>query len=241
MLPDHFPSVKDVLSAIRYLGQQNATLELTKSYRGLVLKQDVNILEVTTKDAIFRTTNSAMSAALKGEVYLLSQSFPKPVMAQLKSLDLKKGIIVLSNFTYIDNELIKRQHERVRPKHPTYVTLHWKRNAVRERIQNISVNGMGILAFKIFERGMRIQPGSKLQLEFQLSPNHKYSNLAGKVIYINTIDRYLTTIGIQLFPTARESLLLEKYIAPREQEILEELNQAYSELIKPRGVASLYF
>jgi hypothetical protein len=137
--------------------------------------------------------------------------------------------------------LKKRQHERVRPKHPTYVTLHWKRKAVRECIENISVNGMGILAFKIFERRMQIQPGSKVQLEFQLSPDHKYSGLSGKIIYINTIDRYLTTIGIQLFPTARESRLLEKYIAPREQEILEELNQAYSELIMPRGVESLYF
>ncbi len=100
---------------------------------------------------------------------------------------------------------------------------------------------MGILAFKIFERGMKIQPGSKVQLEFKLSPDHKYTGLTGTIIYLNTIDRYLTTIGIKLFPTARESRLLEKYIAPRKQEILEELNQAYWELIKPRGVESLYF
>jgi hypothetical protein len=241
MPPDYLPAADDVLSVIRYLGQQNVALELTKSYRGLVLQQDVSILEVTTQDATLRTTNSEMSAALEGDVYLHSQLFPKPVMAQLKSMDLKKGILVLSGFAYIDNELKKRQHERVRPKHPTYVTLHWKRKAVRECIENISVNGMGILAFKIFERRMQIQPGSKVQLEFQLSPDHKYSGLSGKIIYINTIDRYLTTIGIQLFPTARESRLLEKYIAPREQEILEELNQAYSELIMPRGVESLYF
>jgi PilZ domain len=241
MLPDYVPAADDVLSTLRYLGQQNAPLELTKSYRGLVLQQEVSILEVTKEDAIFRTTNSEMSAALKGDVYLHSQLFPKPVIAQLKSLDLKKGILVLSNFAYIDNELKKRQHERVRPKHPTYVTLHWKRKAVRECIQNISVNGMGILAFKILERGVKIRPGSNIQLEFQLSPDNKYTGLAGKVIYINSIDTYLTTIGIQLFPTTRESRLLEKYIAPREQEILKELSQAYWELIKPRGVESLYF
>jgi PilZ domain len=241
MLPDHLPAVDDALSAIRYIGQQNAALELTKSYRGLVLQQDVSILEVTAEDATFRTTNIEMSAALKGDVYLHSQLFPKPVMAQLKSLDLKKGILVLSGFAYTDIGLKKRQHERVRPKHPTYVTLHWIRKAVRECMQNISVNGMGILAFKIFEKGMKIQPGSKIQLEFQLSPDYKYTGLTGTIIYLNTIDRYLTTIGIKLFPTARESRLLEKYIAPRKQEILEELNQAYRELIKPRGVESLYF
>jgi hypothetical protein len=241
MLPDYPPAVDDVLSVIRYLGQQNETLELTKSYRGLVLQQDVKILEVTVDDATFRTTNLEMSAALKGNVYLHSQLFPKPVMAKLKNLDLKKGILVLSGFAYIDNQLKKRQHERVRPKHPAYVTLHWKTKAVRECIENISVNGMGVLAFKLLEKGMSIRPGSKIQLEFQLSPDHKYTGLKGTVIYVNSIDSYLTTIGIQLFPNIRETRLLEKYIAPRKQEILEELNQAYWELVKPKGVASLYF
>jgi hypothetical protein len=241
MPPDNLPAVDEILSIIRYLGQHNDALELTKSYRGLVLQQDVSVLEVNADDATFRATNLEMNAALKGNVYLHSQLFPKPVMARLKNLDLKKGILILSEFTYIGNELKKRQHERVRPKHPAYVTLHWKGKAVRECIENISVNGMGILAFKFLERGMRIQPGSKIQLEFQLSPDHKYTGLKGTVIYINSIDSYLTTIGIQLFPNIRESRLLEKYIAPRKQEILEELNQAYWELVKPKGVASLYF
>jgi hypothetical protein len=206
-----------------------------------VLQQDVSILEVNPDDATFRTTNIKMSAALEGDVCLHSQLFPKPVMARLKSLDLRKGMLVLSGFAYIDNEWKKRQHERVRPKYPTYVTLYWKRKAVRECMENISINGMGLLAFKIFERGMGIQPGSNVQLEFQLPPDHKYTGLKGTVIFINTIGRYLTKIGIQLFPTAKEARLLEKYIVPRKQEILEELNQAYWELIKPKGVESLYF
>ena len=241
MSPNDLPAVDDVLSVIRYLGQQNAALELTKSFRGLVLQQDVSILEVNPTDVAFRTTNIEMSAVLEGDVYLHSQLFPKPVMAQFKNLDLRKGMLVLSGFAYIDNEWKKRQHARVRPKHPTYVTLHWKRKAVRECMDNISVNGMGILAFKIFERGIRIQPGSNVRLDFQLSPDHKYMALKGTIIYVNTIGRYLTTIGIRLFPTAKESRLLENYIAPRKQEILEELNQAYRELIMPRGVESLYF
>jgi len=240
MSPYDSPAVDDVISVIRYLGQQNATLELTKSFRGLVLQQDVTILEVNPNNAAFRTTNIEMSAILEGDVYLHSRLFPKPVMAQFKNLDLRKGVLVLSDFAYIDNEWKKRQHERVRPKHPTYVTLHWKRKAVRECMENISANGMRILAYKIFESGMRIQPGSNVHLDFQLSPDRKFTALKGTIIYINTIGRY-TTLGIRLFPTAKESRMLEKHIAPRKQEILEELKQAYRELIMPRGVASLYF
>ena len=93
-------------------------------------------------------------------------------------------------------------------------------------MDNISVNGMGIFAYKLFDRGLRIKPGSKVQLEFQLSPSHKNMLVKGTIVYINSIDRHSTTIGVRLFPTARKSRLLNEYIAPRKQEILEELNQA---------------
>jgi hypothetical protein len=65
--------------------------------------------------------------------------------------------------------------------------------------------------------------------------------MKGTIIYINTIDRYLTKIGIRLFPMARESRLLSEYISARKQEIMEELNQEYWEMKKPRGIEALYF
>jgi len=58
---------------------------------------------------------------------------------------------------------------------------------------------------------------------------------------LNKIGRFSATIGIQLYPNAKEARLLEKYIAYRKQEILAELNQAYWEMTRPRGVESLYF
>jgi len=235
------PAVDDVLAVINDIGQQDAAIELTKPFRGLVLQQDVRVFEVGPEDAAFRITNMKMSAILKGDVYLHSQLLPQPVIAHIKSLDLRKGILILSGFAYIDGELKKRQHERVRPKKPTYVTLHWKGKAHRACMDNISASGMGILAFKIFEKGMKIQPGSKVQMEFQLSPDHIQMVLKGKIIYINSIDSYLTAIGIKLFPAAREACLLKEYITPRKQEILEELNQTYWDVIKPRGVEALYF
>jgi len=241
MSPNYLPAVDDVLSVIRNLGQQNAPLELTRSFKGMVLRQNVSILEVSLDDVAFRTTNCEVIAALEGDVYLHSQLFPKPVMAKIKSLDLRKGLLVLCDFSYLDKEWNKRQHERVQPKHPVYVTLHWKGKAIRESMENISVNGMGIFAYKIFERGMRFQPGSNVKLDFQLSPDYQYTGLKGTIIHINSIGKHFSSIGIRLFPTAKESRLLEKYIAPRKQEILEELRQLFWELLQPRRVESLYF
>ena len=78
-------------------------------------------------------------------------------------------------------------------------------------------------------------------MEFQLSPDHTDMAVNGTITYINSIDKDLTTIGIRLSPTAWESRLLKEYIAPRKQEILKELNLAYRELTKPRGIETLYF
>jgi hypothetical protein len=241
MSPHNSPAVDDVISVIRYLGQQHAALELTKTYKGVIVQENVSILDVNPDGAAFRTSNIQMSAALEGDVYLHNQIFPRPVMAQLKSLNLSKGMLVLSDFSYSNSEWRKRQYERVQPKHPVYVTLYWRGKAFRVFMKNISVNGMGILAFKILGSGKKIQPGSHVRLDFQLSPEHKYTALKGKVIYIKPINRSSANLGIQLFPTAKESRLLDNYIEPRKQEILEELNQAYWESMRPGGVESLYF
>jgi len=241
MVSNNLPVVGDAISAIRYLGQQNAALGLTKTFRGMVFQQDVSILEVNPDGATFRATNIDMCAALEGDVYLHSRLFPKPVMAQLKSLNIHKGMFILSGFAYADVEWKDRQYERVQPQHPTYVTLNWRRKTFRACIENISVNGMGVLAYKLLEKGMKIQPGSNVQLEFQLSPAHEFTDLKGTIVYINTIGRFSSTIGIRLFPKAKEARSLEKFIAQRKQEILVELHQAFWEMSKPRGVESLYF
>ena len=241
MSSNSFPVADEVLSVISQLGQQNLPLELTKSYRGILLQQDVNILEVKPDGATFRVKDIEMCTALHGEVYLHNRLFPKPVMAHFKSLDISKGRLVLSGFVYKDIEWKKRQHERVQPKGPNYATLHWRGKAARACIDNISVDGIGVFAHNLSERGLKLQPGSNIHLDFQLSPDHKYSGLKGIIVYLNTTGQFSAIMGVRLFPKVKEARLLERYIARRKQEILGELNQAYWEMSTQRGVESLYF
>jgi hypothetical protein len=235
------PNADDVLSIIKLLGQQNTALELTKSYKEIVLKQAVNILEVNPDTATFRATNIEMCAALEDGVYLHNQLFPKPVMAQIKGLSFNEGMFVLSDFAYRDAEWKERKHERVRPKDPTYLTLRWKRKECRASIENLSVTGMGILAYKLVEKEMKFHPGSSIVLDFQLPPNYEYTGLKGTIVYLNPIGAYSAKLGVQLHPKASEAHSLEKYIAQRKQEIFEELEQLFLISSWPRGVEHLYF
>jgi len=241
MSPYDLSASDDVLSAIGSLRQQNVALELTKSFKGIMAQQDVSILEVSPDEAAFRVTDTEMCAALEGDVYLHSRFLPKPVTARIKSLNLNKGMLVLSGFAYFDIEWKKRQHERVQPEHPTFVNLQWKGKVVRACLANISVDGVGLFAYKLLEHDMKVQPGSDILMDFVLPPDYKFTALKGTIIYINTMGSSSMTIGVQLFTKVKEARLLEKYVALRRREIFEELNQAYWELSGPRGVESLYF
>jgi hypothetical protein len=241
MSSNYSPSVADVLSHIRFLGQQNATVELKKSYKGIEIHEDVSIIEVNLDDAVFHVTNTKTCAALEGYVYLHSHLFPKQVIAQIKNLDLNRGMLVLSDFSFIDSDWKERKYERVQPIHPTYATLHWKGKTVSSCVRNISVEGIGLLVYQILEKGMRIQPGSNVQLDFELSPDHKKMSLKGTVIHMNTISRYTSAIGMRLFPKVKDARSLERYVTQRKQEIVEEINQGFWELVMPKRVESLFF
>lgn len=237
----NMPVVDDILSLIRYLGYQNIPLKLSKSYKEMLLHQEVTILEAGPDCATFRATDVAMCAALEGNVYLHNLLFPKPVAARVLFRDLNRGVFGLTGFAYVETEWRERAYERVRPRTPTYVSLHWRGKTLRAPLDNVSANGVGLLVYKLIERGFEIKPGTTVHLDFRLTPDHSFSALKGMVVYLRAIDGSLVKTGIQLFPKARETHSLEKYVALRKHEIMQELEQAFCEMCKPRGVESLYF
>ncbi len=235
------PAPSDALDVIRSLDRENVALKLIKPFKGLVLKQDVSILDVDLTSAIIQATNLKMCAILEGLIYLHSRALLKPVAARVMDLNVNRGIIILSDFAYLDTQWTEREHERVCQKLPTYVSLRWKKKSIRAPLENISVNGMGILAYKMIERGMEIEPGSKVCLDFQLPSGYRWTALRGMIVYLRSISSSLIRLGIRLYPNTREALSLQKWIARRKQEIMEELNQAYMEARKPRGVECQFF
>jgi hypothetical protein len=183
-----------------------------------------------------------MCAALEGFVHLHSRLLPRPVVARLKGLNVSKGMFILSDFAYSSAEWKERQHERVRPKDPTYISLRWKGKALRAPLVDISLNGMGILACKTrIDKEVKIQPASSVRLDFQLPPNFKFTAVKGRVVYMHPINQSVAKSGLRLYPKAREVRSLEKYIAQRKDEIMQEIDQAYLELSKPWGPESQYF
>jgi len=241
MPSNRLPPFDDVLTVIRSLSRQNTVLRLTRSFRGLLISQDVYIIDVEPGGATFQASDSRLCATQEGHVNLHSRLFPKPVVAHMTETNVRQGTFVLSDFAYIETQWKERLSERVHPQKPAHVTLRWRRKAIRASLEDLSVKGMGLLAYKLLEKGAQFQPGSHVLLDLQIPPDYDWAAMRGTVVYVSPVKYSLVRIGIRLHPNSRDAHALEKYVAGRKNEIIEELELAYFDARKPQGVESFYF
>jgi hypothetical protein len=241
MPSNRVPPSDDVLNLLESLSQGNTVMRLTRSFRGLLISQDVYLVSVGLGSVTFQASDSRLCAMSEGQVNLHSRLFPRPMVARMTEADVRQGTFVLSNIAYIGTQWSERRSERVTPKSPAHVTLHWRRKAIRASLEDLSVKGMGLLAYKLLERGAHFQPGSHVLLDFELPNDFDWAALRGVVVYVKTCSSSLVRIGLRLQPNDRDARSLEKYIAQRKQEIVEELELAYFKARTPVGVERLYF
>jgi hypothetical protein len=231
----------EVLNIISSHAAQNISMKLTKSFRGLLLNQDVKVLAVNRYRAVFQIFDSNICAALEGRVHLHSQAFPKPVSARLIDQNVSKGMFALADFAYGNNDWIERKNERVRPKNPTYVSLQCRGESMRAALQTISIDGVGVIACRTIEPDTKVQTYSKIKLDFEITPNYRWESLEGLIVYMIKKHSSFTRCGISLNPNQKQAQLLERYVTLRKREIMEELNQVYLTATSPAGAERQYF
>jgi hypothetical protein len=226
---------------IRSLRKQNITLKLTRSFRGIELDQNVNIAEIDQDSASFRVIGKKIYSGVEEYVHIQSGLFPKVMVAHVKSSEINQGIIILSQFAYIETDWKERKEARVRPKTPMYVDLHWREKSLSACLVDFSAAGMGVMAHEVLESGIDIQPGSAIKLDFHFSPNDIFTSMKGTIVYSHALNRSFLKLGIRLIPNAAESLSMEKLFTDRKQETMLELDQKYRESNTQRRVENMYF
>jgi hypothetical protein len=235
------PDSGDAQAILKTLQQQSTAIKMFQQFRGILLDQEVSILDVCPDSAVFQATNLKMCAVLEGLTYLQNGKFPKPLAGRVVDLSVRKGIVILSEFAFTRTEWKERKQDRVCQKNPAYVSLRSKRRVFRVPLENISVNGMGVLAYKILERGATVRPGSMVRLDFQLSSGYNWADIKGKIVHLQSIDKSMARIGIRLYPNDKEARSLARYVALRKREIMEEMDHAYMKQVEPRSVDCLFF
>ncbi len=231
----------DLIPVFESLARQDSILTLSNSYQGIMWFQDSRIMSVNPEFAVLKVKDCKSFVSPGKQIQLHNTAFSRPVKATLQDLDYDDGLLYLSGLAYSDREWQPRYHERVQPKDPAYAILSFNRRQFRACIENVSMNGQGLLIDKRYLKDSRIKLLSKISLKFKLPPGFEWNNLKGSVVNLNTINDSLVRLGVRLHPNSQESRSLVSYVTGRKQEILDELDQNCLEKIVSHGVETLYF
>jgi hypothetical protein len=96
----------------------------------------------------------------------------------------------------------------------------------RASMLDISLNGMAVLVCKSEDPELEFQANSSVCADFQTSPAFRWIKLGGAIHYQQKVSRSTARLGIRLYPKLEQARQLDKYIAKRKTEIMEELERA---------------
>ncbi len=241
MVPNQATVQDEILVYFGLLSEQKTSIMMTKAYRGLILSQEVIPDYVDRSHVVFQAMNREICTILEGCVHLHNPLFSKPVKAQVKDLSISKAMFALSDFSYLEGDWKERIPERVQPNAPTYVTLQCQSVEYRASMLDLSVNGMGLLVGNSEDCEMEFEPNSCVRTDFETAPGFRWAKLGGAIHYQLKVARSIVRLGIRLYPKIEQARQLEKYVAKRKAEIMEELDQAYLNASIPLGVECQYF
>jgi hypothetical protein len=122
-----------------------ASLTLINIYQELPITHPASISDIRGKHLELNTSELQLAAILYcNEVYIRSPFFDLPVLGQLESIDIRRGLVRLSNFCYAELQAENRETVRVRFKRPTSIIIYSDSNRVSGVIHDISLGGCRI-------------------------------------------------------------------------------------------------
>lgn len=216
----------------------NIPLTMVSTYKGMTLTQDIFLLNVLPGSLIMQAPQDRLLMGSTSSIYLYSQALPETYRAQVK--EVKEGKMVLSNLTATGRAWTERASERVQPRFPLYADVHMKKISIRASIEDLSITGMRLSAYKLFEKGLSFHTDAIGWLRFRLPDDLLEMNMKIKVVYSRSIGKMVKS-GVRIFPSPSQTDRLQRYIDARKEEILRELDQMCAEIREPQKVSNLFF
>jgi hypothetical protein len=223
------------------LAQRKVSLCLSQSFRGVMLTQELSLISLNADRALVQMRHNWLPANPGDYTYLHSPDFDQVLVARVLAVNIQLGEMALGDFLPIGRSWTDRGHDRVQPRLPVRVMVRLSDNPLHASLENLSIDGVGLLAYKPLEKGFELTPGQALKIDFELPQIRGRLSLSGRMVNIQYHGSRVACLGINTFPNTEQARSLERYISYRKQEILEELDQVTSEVLEPHSVKELYF
>jgi hypothetical protein len=215
-------NLRSVNEIIIDLARQNIALTLWQNYKGLEFCQDVTVLNVCPRYAIFNTSCADRFLEVGKMVYLQSAGLERPLRATVVGKNSLRSRIILSSFRFSTHAWIHRATPRVQPDRPIYAAMSCGSHEITARLIDIQANGIAVVANTNSLEQAVVNPGAVMHAGFQLLPELSLKKVSGMVQNMSVFNPSLTRIGIRLEAGPGLTLVLQKYILHRQEEILRE-------------------
>ncbi len=226
---------------INHLAEKKLPLYLALPYKGMALPQELHILDIREGQVTIQAPDQRVNLPVGDFVFLHSQEISQTIAARLTAINLPAGQLKLSELGYLDTPWKDRSEMRVEPKDPIMVDVRSGSIAYRACMENLSLNGIGLLVYKVIERGIPLEPQQKVLLEFELPGVGKRLMLRGVIANLHLCGDVLVRIGVKILTSTSKKNMLQRYILRRKKEILEEMERFSLEDSRYPSVVNLYF
>lgn len=206
----------------------NVLSQMSRSFKGMLCTQKLTFVSMKKDRALFVMSTNPVIANCGDQVFLHSPTGPDFVTARVVETNNYRGRLILGEFEFQDRNWIPRSHERVQPHKRNQAILICSDAVVPVSLESLSLNGVGVLAYRPIERKLEPHPGIRVNIEFRLPIGYGLFILSGIVVSVIDKQAGFVYMGVKTTPNVAQAKLLEYYINYRRQEIIGELNWAFS-------------
>jgi len=219
----------------------NQPFILSVPYKGMILAQEVKALQFGKDMGVFQLPNQHLCASLKDRAYLRGNTLARPVVARVAEIDPQRRSITLTGFKTSPNPWKERTCERVQPAQPIRVFLTCRGQHCYSTLDDISLNGMGVLIYSSPEKDLILKRMENIRVSFSLPDDPSVYRLDGSMVYFTQMSHTLAKLGLHFEPSRPLRARLDRYIEHRSMELLRELEISWAKEQEPRGSMDLYY
>lgn len=236
-----FQTKPDPLALLGSLADRCAAIHMSHTYRGLLVSAEISLLKQYNNRALFHGPCSQLGIKPNDQILLHSPASDRVLAGRVLEISIHQCMLSIGCLQELEHPWVERSHERVRPQEPVRVTLRSGSYGLTTFLENLSLTGAGLLAYKPAERGVDPNPGQAVKLEFKLPRGGGQYTLPARIVNVDQPSSSLACLGIATYPNVDQARQLDRYITNRKSEILNEIHTTFAGSFESPRVANLYF
>lgn len=214
-----------ILSDLRVIYEADHQIELLTLYKGVPFICKAKIEELNDDSVrMYSTDKCIVCFETDKKPRVLGSDYFEPSIAEVRSVDLKEGVVVLGDFSYVGTKLGERMIVRVEPKSPIQIQILIDTTDLVGVIADISLNGIGVLVLNE-EYISSLKPGVIVKVSFELPSG--LIELSGTVLSVVKLEEHIR-LSIKFRQEGDQKFKIFRYLVDRRDEISRELIQKYN-------------